>query len=107
MNKAILFDPETSESKTVEVSDFRDIQNKIGCRYFTCIQISPNETIYLDDEGLLNGTLFGTKLHDYPSPVMGKLLFLGTTEDGNSEDTSFEPDDIMNMVDYTLERGAE
>ena len=106
MNKAILFNPETFEAKYVEVSDFRDIQTKIGCRYFTCIQVRPEETIYCDDEGLMNGTSFGSKLHDYPEPVMGNLLFLGNTKDGSSADTTFDTDDVLNMVDYTLERGV-
>lgn len=108
MNKAILFDPETNESKFVEVSNFRDIQNKIGCDYFTCINTSPEgdtgETIYCDDEGLINGTAFGTKFLGFDNVIFGKLLFLGTAEDGSSVDTCLELDDIMEMVDYTMER---
>ena len=54
--KAYLIDPKEQTITQVEydASDYRNISRTIGCSYFTTVVLNEHDdTIYLDDEGLL------------------------------------------------------
>ena len=54
-HKAYLINSEARRIDEVEVGDYKDIQNKIGCRIFTvAAYLDDNDALYVDDEGYLN-----------------------------------------------------
>jgi len=92
--KAILIDP-AGETLVTEVevgSDYREIYKQLGCECFTTVRLGPRDTMYVDDEGLLNGSaqrIGGFQLKGYPQPIVGRGLILGYTPNGESASTSF------------------
>lgn len=102
MTKAILLDPQTSSIMPTEVDGFEDIQKKIGCRCFTCVRFPDGKHVaYVDDEGLLNGTEYGTMFNDeiYPDPLMGKVLILGTNSAGDDVDCTLKGSELQDMIE--------
>ena len=84
-----------AEERTVEEIDFdgdyKKIQEKIGCRCFTCVELNAKQdTLYIDDEGLINGTenFFYVEGKGYCQPFAGNGLVLGTDNEGDSTDIS-------------------
>ena len=55
------------------------------------------ETLYLDDEGLLKENHFFL-LGEYPQPLGGKGLILGTDDDGESAPTALDLDLVKSRV---------
>lgn len=87
-NKAILINPTEKTVSLVTVGDFRDMQAKIGCSCFTTAGVQDNnDTLYVDDEGLLNGTdVFFFNPDLYPQPLAGNGLLIGSNFEGESVD---------------------
>ena len=90
--RAIFID---ATNRTVEEidfeGDFRAIQEKIGVRCFDCIELNEQrDTLYVDDEGLLNGTqeFFYVDGKGYCQTFAGNGLVLGTNSEGESTDIS-------------------
>lgn len=85
----------------VKVGDYKDIQKIVGCDLF-CVgaYIGENgDTLYVDDEGLINGTehcfFFDGKL------LMGNGLVLGSNENtGNSRDVRLSLDELTARVKF-------
>lgn len=86
--KAYLIDPEKRE---ITVIDHDDSLNGI----YEAIQAKPIDTVqlnrwrdvaFIDDEGLYRSPQFFWRYQDYPNPIAGKALVLGTTSDGNSRE---------------------
>ena len=98
--KAILLDAKNNTVSFVSITNYKDI-SKFG-RYdlFTTVQINDKgETLFVDDEGLLNGTDFGFEIEGYPEPIMGNAVILGTNfNTGDSVDTDLTLDDVAKMV---------
>jgi hypothetical protein len=97
--KAYLIDPFARTVTQVEYSgDYKEISALIGCQLFDAVRIGANgDTIFVDDEGLLNGPTEFFKHSSYPSPLAGKGLVLGTDDEGESVGTLFRvsPDEIV------------
>ncbi len=95
-----------SKSRTIVpimVGDYRDIQSKIGCDLFTCVDLNQSETLYVDDEGLLTinseTTFFLHK--DYPSPLAGNGVILGLDSNtGDSKDSALTLEEIESSVKF-------
>lgn len=100
MNKAYLIDSTNRVITPIEVGDYRDLQKKIGCDLFCVGATLPNEdTLYVDDEGLINGTetsfLFQGRL------LMGNGVLLGTNPDsGDSENVKTSLESLSRMVTF-------
>ena len=85
----------------VKVGDFRHIQSLIDCELF-CVgaYLGDNgDTLYVDDEGLINGTeysfVFDGKL------LMGNGLVLGSDENtGNSRDARLSLSELQARVKF-------
>jgi len=96
-----LIDAKTQSITPVLVGDFRHIQKLIGCDLF-CIGAYVNDdgdTLFVDDEGLLNGTehcfLFDGRL------LMGNGLVVGCNENtGNSRDARIELTELVKRVKF-------
>lgn len=96
--KAILIDAKTNSVTLVEVGEYTDIYKHCGYETFTCVGLGNGETLYVDDEGLINGTNFGFKIEGYDNPLMGNGLILGSTSDGDSKDTALSVHEVAGKV---------
>lgn len=99
MNKAFLIDSTARTITPIEVGDFRDLQKKIGCDLFCVGSTLPNgDTLFVDDEGLLNGTkhgfLWGGQL------LMGNGVLLGSDDEGESVDVKTHINTISRIVSF-------
>jgi len=126
--KAYLIDPKEQTITQVEhdASDYKNISRTIECDYFTTVILNEHDdTIYLDDEGLLHmGIKYQTRLIPY-LPIMwkrqvalkecatvymfqidnnenfcyaGKSLVLGTDEEGESCEPTITLDELKKRV---------
>lgn len=87
-HRALLIDASTGVISEVRIKDYEDIQTFIGCRCFTAVRLNNGETLYVDDEGLINGTTKGFTIAYGGGRLMGNGLVLGSTPDGDSCDTA-------------------
>jgi hypothetical protein len=101
--KGILIDVEQKELRMVEINDYKEIYNHLKCDLFTMVDADENNSIFVDDEGLLRLTndskffLFDT----YPQPLAGNGLILGIDhEDGESIDTSLTIEELKDRVKF-------
>ena len=108
MTKGYLINSTTLEISDIEVGDYTDIQKHIGCDHFDCVGLNrKGDTLYVDDEGLLNGTDFGFIVKGYDQPLMGNAIILGTNRyNGESEDTSLTTEQVFKMVSF-FDRGFD
>ena len=89
--KAIFID---AVNKTIERIDFegdyKDIQDKISVDCFTCAEINQaGDVVYVDDEGLMNGTDDFFFIEGMYQPFAGNGLILGTDmSTGESDDAA-------------------
>lgn len=104
--KAILIDPETKTISEVDYSgDYKDIYKLIDCQNFTVIQLDffadeTAESLYIDDEGLLNEPEHFFIWKDYHQPLAGKGLILGTDAEGDSRSTTLDLTYVTEMVEF-------
>ena len=89
--RAILIDPKEQTITEVEYNgDYKHINTLIDARCFDCVRLGDKDenTIYVDDEGLMNGTIenvgmFRVDGHN-PAYLAGKGLILATDKEGES-----------------------
>jgi len=101
--KAYLIDPFTQSITEVEYSgDYKQIYSLIDADLFTCADINEfGDTVFVDDEGLINGKPQEFFLvADYPTPLAGKGLVLGTNQEGESVEPSITLDQLRASVDW-------
>lgn len=96
--KAILINAQQGVISQVEVGEYTDIYKHCGFGLFTTVSLGNGETLYVDDEGLLNGTQHGFTIEGYQDPLMGNGLILGSTASGDSKDTAFTAEAIKAKV---------
>ena len=105
--KAILINAEAATVKFVEIKDYTDI-NKFGAfDIFTAVRLNDKgDMVYVDDEGLINGTSVGFILEGYDSPLMGNGVVLGGNDrTGDSADTTFTLEEIAAKVTFIVRFG--
>ena len=107
MNKAILLDPFVPSISEVSVGDFHDIQKHIGCDVFTCVRSAAlgDNVMYLDDEGLINGTSRATRFVDevYPHALAGRILILGDDGMGGDKDCTLSAAKVQALVKHVCD----
>lgn len=98
--RAILADATNRTVTEVELgSDWRDINRHLGSRCFTIACYLPNgDAVFADDEGLLHNPKHFTEIGQYPEPIAGNLLIVGSTPDGDSTHAKSTVKDIDNDV---------
>lgn len=97
--KAILIDPVAQTVTETNVKDWKDISPALNCRVFDIVQVAPNVSIYVDDEGLfVQGQQFF--LHRaYPQPLAGHGLVLGFDDQtGDSTDCPITVDQVRSQI---------
>ena len=100
---AYLIDPFTQTITQVEYSgDYQEIYKLTDCDTFTCVGINEfGDTVFVDDEGLINGKpqeFF--MIANYPDPLAGKGLVLGTDDEGDSVSPSITLEQLKAQVDW-------
>ena len=97
--KAILINAKTNTVSFVEVGEYTDIYKHCGYQTFTCVGLpQEKETLYVDDEGLINGTDFGFSIKGYQDPLFGNGLILGSLSNGDSRGTDLTLEEIAESV---------
>ena len=103
--KAYLIDP---EARTVEEheydGDWRSIAKALQCRVFDIVRMDDGDGIYVDDEALLNldpdrGAAF-FRLAEYPQPLVGRGLVLGSDERGESREPVLTLERVRELVSF-------
>ena len=84
--KAFLIDPQAQTITEVEYSgDYTEIYKHIGADMFDVVRINRNgDCIFVDDEGLLKEPEHFFAHTNYPNPLAGRGLVLGTDDEGDS-----------------------
>lgn len=106
--KTIVINPQNHTITEAEYNgDFHEINKllsfedqEIDC--FDCVRIDESETIFVDDEGLINSNgarhgFFYVK-GEYPVMLAGKGVILATDEEGESIGTSLTVEQVKDMV---------
>lgn len=99
--RTILIDPET---RTIQVHEFtgnyQKIQQTIGCSCFTTLNLGgeTNDSIFVDDEGLLKGSGFVFTLNGHP--LVGKGLIMGCDDEGESIGTTVDMSEVRAAIQW-------
>ena len=103
--KALLINPFDMTITEVEYDgNYQSIYKLISpegseVRAFDAVRISAEDTIWVDDEGLLKQNNFFEHT-DYPQPMAGLGLVLGTTEDGDSTSPTLTLDQLKDNISW-------
>ena len=105
--KAILLNARNNTVEFVSINDFRDIQKFGQYDCFTCVQMdAKGNTLYVDDEGLINGTNAGFYMRGYEGPLMGNAVILCSNRNtGDSVDTDLTLEQVSEMVNCFVRFG--
>lgn len=103
--RGILINPQDRTITEVEYNgDYRQIYALIDADLFDCVRIDEKETIYVDDEGLINGKARSVGLFyftgDNPVVLAGKALILSTDDEGESIATNMTVEQVAARVDW-------
>lgn len=104
--RGILIDPKagTVSETDAYTGDYQQIYTIIGASLFDCVRVDDSETMFVDDEGLLNGNGkengFFYVIGDNPVVIAGKALILGTNEEGDSVASKLTIDQVKAMVRF-------
>lgn len=98
---AILIDPSAKTITPTELSsDFRDISKQLQCNLFTSLRLNDSAVMFLDDEGLFKESPSLFKLRDYPSPLAGRALVVGTDEEGETQPCPLTLEEVQSLISW-------
>lgn len=100
--KALLIDPidQTVETIHGDFDNFREIQKTIRCSVFTVAGYIEGNCVYVDDEGLLKANLWFTVMPHYPQPLAGRIVIVGSTDDGDNTDVTISAEVLQDQVQF-------
>lgn len=105
IHTCLLIDPYTQTVNPIDIvrEDIHAIQDAIGCDCF-CVggYLANGDVVYVDDEGLINGTTHGFRIASINGgqPLMGRGLVVGTAEEGASASAESTAEGIYNVVHW-------
>lgn len=100
--RAILIDPKTRTITEVEYDgNYKSIYRLIDCDTFTVVQIDDINSIFVDDNGLLNNPRYFFIWKGYAQPLANKGLILGCDEEGESIATNLSLGYVERHVRFT------
>lgn len=84
--KGILIDPftRTITEREIERDSLKGIYDALGVECFSCVGLDKRDTLYVDDEGLFRENQEFFLIGNYPQPLAGRALILGTDPEGRS-----------------------
>ena len=100
--KAILIDSINKEVKEVEIGKGIDEMYKfLNCEIFTIASYLPkNDVIFVDDEGLMNGTDTFFTYEGAHQPFAGNGLIMGSNSKGESVDCKIDLNEVKKKVNF-------
>lgn len=100
--KAILINSKTKEIKEVEMGkDYKEIYSQLECEMFQIgTELAEQDAIYVDEEGLMNGTDVFFVYEGAHQPFAGNGLILGTDDEGESVSCKIKLDEVKNKVKF-------
>lgn len=100
--KAILIDSINKEVKEVEISKGIDAMYELlKCNYFTtATYLKKRDAIFVDDEGLLNGTDVFFTYEGAHQPFAGNGLIMGCDSKGESTDCKTDLTEVKSKVKF-------
>lgn len=106
-DKALLLDVSKNTIKEVTIKDYTDISKFGKFNLFTTVQVNAEgDTLYVDDEGLINGTSAGFTFDGYDGPLMGNAVLLGCDRrTGDSKDVTMTAAEFAAKVKTLLRVG--
>lgn len=105
---SIFIDPYEKTITEVEMPSGPDgwkaIGPKLQCRMFSCCYPADfDDTLYIDDEGLLNHNRTGFfAFKGVPQPLVGRCLTIGSTECGDSTNCKQTLADVKSRVRWMI-----
>lgn len=84
--QAYLIDPaERTVTRVDYDGNYKSIYKLCDYDCFTTVEVDNRDALFVDDEGLLKGAVYQwTGFRGYAQPLAGKILVLGTDEEGES-----------------------
>lgn len=104
--KAYLIDPVTKRVSEVDYNgNLDDIYAKTRCECITSVHIDRNNTVYVNDNGLIDGTpqrfgMFVLTGNAHSVPLAGYGLVVGTTRDGEDAPVTVPLAEVQAMVTF-------
>ena len=98
--KAFFIDSLNHTITETTIASWKEIAPKIGCKMFTCVGVEDDDTLYVDDEGLLTQPEAFFLYKGYVQPLAGNAVVLGTDEQGLSVDPKMTLDDLKKRVTF-------
>jgi hypothetical protein len=100
--KAILIDSINKEVKEVEIGKgIEQMYEFLKCQYFTIgSYLDKQDAIFVDDEGLMNGTDTFFTYEGAHQPFAGNGLIMGCDDEGESEDCKISFDEVTKKVKF-------
>jgi hypothetical protein len=100
--KGILIDAKNNKLSYVEINDHTDISKHGGYNYFDVVHLSGKDDIYVDDEGLINGTQYGFEVLNprkfNVAVYFGNGVVLGHNGHGDSIDCSLTIEQVSKQI---------
>ena len=96
-----LLDPhELSISPVSLPATWKSIAPAIDADLFDVVRVDASHVLYVDDEGLFKADRAYTVWHGYPNVLAGKLLLLGTTQDGETISATWTLEQVRAAVGF-------
>ena len=101
MLRAILIDPFLRVISEVNVdNDLQSFYDILNIRSLAMVNIDNTNSLYIDDEGLLNNSNSLFKIASYAQPLAGSALVVAHNEEGETVETTLSIDQIRSMVEW-------
>lgn len=106
-DKALLLNVSKNTITEIVIKDYTDISKFGEFNLFTTVQVNAEgDTLYVDDEGLINGTEVGFTFDGYDGPLMGNAILLGTDRrTGDSKDATMTATEFASKVKTLMRIG--
>lgn len=102
--RGILIDPRAFTLTEVQLEATKDrlqqIYDLLQCHTFDCVGLDNGDTLYVDDNGIATGSPFHFIVADYPQPLVGRGLILGTNDEGESISSITTLDDLRTRITF-------
>lgn len=106
--KCILIDAEKQTITEVEQSGLDDIYSLLRVTTIEHLRINSENSLYIDEEGRINGTRFGFRIINRYSSIYdmkgqmicGNALVIGITEDGRDKSPTLTINELKNLIQF-------
>jgi hypothetical protein len=108
--RAILIDPIERKVTEIEIEgkDYREFYPILGCELYSAgLRFDNEDMMLIDDEGLFkNPDRFFVLAEDYPRPIAGRAIIVGTDDSGDTAPCQLTLEHIAKQVQWVDRVGA-